>query len=273
MTTMNNQLIIERNNVKVLGNGKQVLMFAHGYGCDQHMWRYVYPAFKEDYTVVLFDYVGAGGSDLSAYSAEKYSSLDGYTSDVLEICQTLGLEDVILIGHSVSAMVGVLAAIKEPERFSHLILVCPSPKYINDGDYTGGFTEGDIQGLMEALESNYLGWSAQMAPVIMGNPDKPALGEELTNSFCRTNPEIAKKFAQVTFLSDNRKDLSLVETPTLILQSTEDVIAPQAVGEYVHRNIKNSVFHQMKATGHCPNLSAPEETIEAIKNYLEGVLQ
>jgi sigma-B regulation protein RsbQ len=265
--------VIKRNNVRVLGNGTQPMMFAHGYGCDQNMWRYVYPAFENDYKIVLFDHVGAGNSDQSLYSIGKYSSLEGYTNDILEICRALDLEDVIFVGHSVSAMIGVLAANKEPERFQHLILIGPSPRYINENGYIGGFNQEDIEGLMEALDSNYLGWSANMAPVIMGNPERPELGEELTNSFCRTNPDIAKQFAQVTFLSDNRKDLSFVQTPSLILQCSEDVIAPREVGEYVSKSIKNSTFHLMKATGHCPNLSAPEETIEAIKNYLAGVLQ
>ena len=263
----------KRNNVRILGKGTQPMMFAHGYGCDQNMWRYVYPAFEEDYKVVLFDHVGAGNSDHSAYSTGKYSSLEGYVTDILEICRDLDLQDVIFVGHSVSAMMGVLAANKEPKRFQNLILIGPSPRYINGDGYIGGFNQEDIEGLMEALDSNYLGWSANMAPVIMGNPERPELGEELTNSFCRTNPEIAKQFAQVTFLSDNRKDLSMVETPSLILQCSEDVIAPKEVGEYVSRNLKNSTFHLMKATGHCPNLSAPEETIQAIEDYLAGILQ
>lgn len=249
------------------------MMFAHGYGCDQNMWRYVYPAFEEDYKIVLFDHVGAGNSDQSAYSKEKYNSLEGYANDILEVCRELDLQDVIFVGHSVSSMMGVLAANKEPKRFQSLILIGPSPRYINGDGYVGGFSQDDIEGLMDALDSNYLGWSANMAPVIMGNPGRPELGAELTNSFCRTNPEIAKHFAQVTFLSDNRNDLSKVETPSLILQCSEDVIAPREVGEYVSRNIKNSTFHLMKATGHCPNLSAPEETIQAIEKYLAGVLQ
>jgi sigma-B regulation protein RsbQ len=273
MASSKDASVIKRNNVRVFGKGSQPMMFAHGYGCDQNMWRYVYPAFEDDYKIVLFDHVGAGNSDQSFYSIEKYSSHEGYTNDILEICHALDLENIIFVGHSVSSIIGVLAANKEPERFQHLILIGPSPRYINEEGYVGGFNQEDIEGLMEALDSNYLGWSANIAPVIMGNPKRAELGEELTNSFCRTNPDIAKQFAQVTFLSDNRKDLSFVQTPTLILQCSEDVIAPWEVGEYVSRNIKNSTFHLMNATGHCPNLSAPEETIEAIKNYLTGVLQ
>ena len=265
--------VLKRNNVKVFGKGTQPVLFAHGYGCDQNMWRFVYPAFEEDYKVVLFDHVGAGNSDHSHYSRDKYGSLEGYAEDILEICRELDLRDVILVGHSVSSMVAVLAGIAYPSRFAHLILVCPSPRFINDDGYVGGFNKEDIDELMDALDSNYLGWSANIAPVIMANPSKPELGEELTNSFCRTNPEIAKHFAQVTFLSDNRKDLPMLKTPTLILQCSEDVLAPREVGEYVHEKIPNSVLTVLDATGHCPNLSAPKETIQAIKEYLAGTTE
>lgn len=246
------------------------MLFAHGYGCDQNMWRYVYPAFEEDYKVVLFDHTGAGNSDVSQYSYEKYNTLEGYAEDILEMCEELDLNDVILVAHSVSSMIAILAAAKEPKRFSKLILIGPSARYINEGDYKGGFSKEDIDELIDALDSNYLGWAANMAPVIMGNGERPELGEELTNSFCRTNPEIAKHFARVTFLSDNRKDLVTVNVPTLILQCSEDVIAPREVGEYVHENIKSSNLHILKATGHCPNLSAPEETVDAIKDFLRS---
>lgn len=260
---------LKRNNVKVIGKGTQPMLFAHGYGCDQNMWRYVYPAFEEDYQVILFDHTGAGKSDESQYSYEKYNSLEGYSEDLLEICEYLDLKDVVLVAHSVSSMIAVLAANKEPERFSRLILIGPSPRYINDGDYAGGFNREDIDELIEALNSNYLGWAANMAPVIMGNGEKPELGEELTNSFCRTNPEIAKHFAKVTFLSDNREDLAAVKVPTLVMQCKEDVIAPREVGEYVHKNIRNSSFRILEATGHCPNLSAPEETLSVMKEFLQ----
>ncbi|WP_029035624.1 alpha/beta fold hydrolase [Salinimicrobium terrae] len=260
---------LKRNNVKIFGKGTQPMLFAHGYGCDQNMWRYVYPAFEKDYKIILFDHTGAGNSDETQYSFEKYDTLEGYTEDLLEICEELGLQEVILVAHSVSSMIAVLAANKEPQRFSRLILIGPSPRYINDGDYQGGFNREDIDSLIEALNSNYLGWAANMAPVIMGNGEKPELGQELTNSFCRTNPEIAKHFAKVTFLSDNRQDLASVEIPTLVMQCSEDVIAPKEVGEYVHKNIKNSSFSLLKATGHCPNLSAPEETVEIMKEFLQ----
>jgi sigma-B regulation protein RsbQ len=240
-------------------------MFVHGYGCDQNMWRYITPAFKDAYKIVLFDQVGNGRSDLSAYDVEKYSTLDGYATDVLEIIHDNDLRGVVYVGHSVSGMIGMLAAIREPERFAKMVLVCPSPRYINDEGYAGGFERSDLEEMLHSLDSNYLGWSSAMAPVIMGNPDRPELGQELTNSFCRTDPEIARRFARVTFLSDNRDDLAHVRVPALILQTSDDVIAPDAVGEYVHRNLADSKLVRMNATGHCPNLSAPEETIAAIK--------
>ena len=234
------------------------------------MWRYVVPRFEDDFRVVTFDHVGAGGSDLSAYDPERYASLDAYAADVLEICRELDLREVIFVGHSVSAMIGALAAIAEPERFAKLVFVGPSPRYIDDGSYVGGFAEGDIVELLDALESNYLGWSSAMAPVIMGNPDRPELGEELIVSFCQTDPEIARRFARVTFLSDNRADLARVTTPTLILQCTNDVIAPLAVGEYVRDAMPNSTLVLLEATGHCPNLSAPDETADAIAAFVRG---
>jgi sigma-B regulation protein RsbQ len=258
-----------RNNVRVAGLSGTPMVFAHGYGCDQNMWRFVAPAFEATHRVVLFDHVGAGGSDAAAYERGKYATLDGYATDVLDICRELELEDVVFVGHSVSAMIGVLAAKREAERFKALVLVGPSPRYINDADYVGGFSREDIDGLLDALESNYLGWSTAMAPVIMGNAQRPELGQELTNSFCRTDPEIAAHFARVTFLSDNREDLAQVHTPTLILQCSEDVIAPQAVGEYVQRRMPSSQMVVMKASGHCPNLSAPDETIGAIRAFLD----
>jgi sigma-B regulation protein RsbQ len=263
--------VIERNNVRVAGRKDgQPMMFAHGFGCDQNMWRFVAPAFESDYRIVLFDHVGSGASDLTAYSREKYASLEGYAHDVLEICRELDLRDVVFVGHSVASMMGVLAAIEEPTRFASLILIGPSPRYIDEEGYVAGFSRSDVEGLLDALDSNYLGWSQQMAPVIMGNAERPELGEELTNSFCRTDPEIAREFARVTFLSDNRADLPKVRVPTLVLQCSEDAIAPPAVGEYVHRQIPRSDLVIMAATGHCPNLSAPEETVSAIQAFLQG---
>jgi sigma-B regulation protein RsbQ len=256
------------NNVNVVGRGTRPMMFAHGFGCDQSMWRQLVPAFEADYKIVLFDLVGSGKSDLRAYDEVKYGTLKGYAADVLEICRELDLTDVVFVGHSVSAMIGVIAAIEEPQRFGRLILVGPSPCYIDDEGYKGGFSRADIDGLLASLEENYLGWSSQMAPVIMGNPDRPDLGAELTNSFCRTDPRIAKHFARVTFLSDNRADLPKLQTPSLILQCSSDAIAPTAVGEYCHRTIPKSELVVLQATGHCPHLSAPKETTDAMKAFL-----
>jgi len=262
---------LKRNNVIVFGKGDIPLIFAHGYGCDQNMWRLITPAFESDYKLVLFDHVGAGNSDLSAFDRDKYATLDGYAADLLEICSELDLRNGIFIGHSVSAMIGILAAIQQPGCFARLVLIGPSPCYINDGDYVGGVTRADLAGLLEFLGSNYLGWSATMAPVIMGKSDRPELARELENSFCRTDPEIAKHFAQVTFLSDNRADLGKVSIPCVILQCSVDAIAPPVVGEYVHRRLANSTLVQMRATGHCPHLSAPNETVSCIKNFLKDI--
>jgi len=260
---------VVRNNVRVEGRlDGPPLVFAHGFGCDQSMWRFVWPAFRDRHRIVLFDHVGAGGSDASAYDERRYATLDGYAEDVLEICDELGLRDVVFVGHSVSAMVGVLAAARRPERFARLVLVGPSPRYLDDEGYAGGFRREDIEELLDALESNYLGWSGAMAPVIMGNEDRPELGEELTNSFCRADPAIAAQFARATFLADNRADLDRVRTRSLVLQCSDDAIAPRAVGEYVHARLPDSRFVQLEATGHCPNLSAPEETIAAIEAFL-----
>ncbi|WP_373308248.1 alpha/beta fold hydrolase [Cellulomonas oligotrophica] len=261
--------MVSRHDVRVSGvPGAQPVVFAHGFGCDQHMWRLVAPHFEDAFTVVTFDHVGAGGSDASAYDPVRHGSLQGYADDVLAIVRELDLRDVVLVGHSVSAMVAVLAAVAEPDRFAKLVLVAPSPRYVDDDGYTGGFTEADIAELLDSLDSNYLGWSSTMAPAIMGNPDRPELGAELTASFCRADPEIARRFARVTFLSDNRADLAGVTTPTLVLQCTDDVIAPVSVGEHVRDAIPGAQMVLLDATGHCPHLSAPEATTAAIAAFL-----
>lgn len=260
--------VLTRHNVTVTGSGPRTMLFAHGFGCDQNMWRFVAPEFEEAYRVVVFDHIGAGGSDLSAYDVAKYASLDGYAADVVAIARELEIEDGVFVGHSVSAMIGIIAARMAPELFDELVLIGPSPRYINDASYTGGFTEAQIDELLAFLDTNHMGWSQAMAPVIIGNKHRPELGEELTNSFCRTDPEIAKRFARTTFLSDNRADLADVKARCLILQCSDDVIAPQSVGEFVHRKIPNSELVVMNATGHCPNLSAPEETITTMKAFL-----
>jgi sigma-B regulation protein RsbQ len=259
----------QRHNIHVVGRGETDMIFAHGYGCDQNMWRFITPAFEDRYRIVLFDYVGAGKSDIAAYSRQKYGTLQGYADDVLDIIDAVGGEPVLFVGHSVSAMIGVLASIRKPQAFQSLVLVGPSPFYINDGIYAGGFSRSDIEGLLKMLDDNHLGWSKAMAPAIMKNPERPELAQELENSFCRTDPRIAKHFGRVTFLSDNRADLSRVTVPTLVLQCSHDDIAPDCVGEYVHRNIPGSSFVRLEATGHCPHMSAPDETIRAIREYLE----
>ncbi len=244
------------------------MLFAHGFGCDQNMWRFIAPAFEEDYRTILFDYVGSGKSDWSAYDRQRYATLEGYARDVREICAELDLRDIVFVAHSVSCMVGVLAAIQEPERFARLILIGPSPRYINEGDYHGGFERADIEGLLDMMERNYLGWASFLTPVIMKNPDRPELAGELEASFCSTDPEIARRFAEATFFADNRADLPRVRVPSLVLQCSDDAIAPVAVGEYTSRHLPESTLRVLEATGHCPHLSHPEETVRAMKEYL-----
>lgn len=260
--------VTRRFNVKRAGAGRRAMMFAHGFGCDQNMWRYVAPSFERDFGTILFDHVGAGSSDLNAYDPSRYATLDGYADDVVTLGRVLGVTDGVFVGHSVSGMIGLIATRNAPELFSDLVLVGPSPCYIDDDDYTGGFSREQVMELLEFLDSNHMGWSQAMAPMIMGNPDRPELGEELTESFCRTDPDIAKRFARTTFLSDNRADLGPIDARVLILQCRDDVIAPIAVGEYVHRAVPGSELVLLDATGHCPNLSAPAETIAAIKAFV-----
>ena len=257
-----------RNNVHVSGAGPATMFFAHGFGCDQNMWRLLEPVYRKRYRTVLFDLVGSGASDRSAYDPDKYSSLQGYADDVLEIVREFGQGPALFVGHSVSAMIGMLANLKDPGRFGAQIMIGPSPCYINDGQYVGGFSRGDIDGLLETLESNYLGWSSNMAPAIMGAPEQPELGVELTNSFCRTDPNIAKQFARATFLSDNRTDLPRLSTPTLIIQCNDDMIAPMAVGEYLHRQLPRSTLSVVANVGHCPHLSSPSACSTAIDAFL-----
>jgi sigma-B regulation protein RsbQ len=262
------QKLVARNNITIHGTGSKSMFLVHGYGCDQNMWRFITPQFKENYRIILIDLVGSGKSDENAYDFDKYSSLEGYADDIIEICDALNLKDVCFVGHSVSAIIGLLAAVKRPALFKKLIMIGPSPRYINDAVYFGGFSQNDIDDLMETLDSNYLGWSSAMAPVIMGNSDRPELAAELEESFCQNNPEIAKHFAKVTFQGDNRSDLNKLTTDTLIIQSMEDAIASVKVGQYVHENIANSRLVIIETTGHCPHLSFPNQTIEAMKKYL-----
>jgi sigma-B regulation protein RsbQ len=264
--------IHRRNNIRTSGNGTQPMLFAHGFGCDQNMWRYTTPAFEDDYRIVLFDYVGSGKSDLAAYDPARYGSLDGYARDIIEICDALDLRDVVFVGHSVSSIIGVLAANERPELFSNLILLAPSPRYIDEPpEYVGGFSRTDIEGLLEMMDRNYIGWASTLAPVIMSNDDRPELSSELKESFCSTDPVIARRWAKVTFLSDNRKDLEACSTPALIVQCTNDAIAPVDVGRYMDSVMPRSTLHLLDATGHCPHMSHPEATVEAMKAYLSTV--
>jgi len=264
--------VFTKNHVMVTGGqAGPTVMLSHGFGCDQNLWRLVAPALAERFRVVLFDHVGSGRSDLSAWNPDRYGRLEGYAEDVLEICRELDAGPVVFVGHSVSAMIGALAAIAEPERFEGLVLLVPSPCYIDDGDYRGGFSREDIDELLETLDGNYLGWSSAMAPVIMGNPDRPELGEELEDSFCRTDPNIARVFARATFLSDNRADLPQVKVPAVVLECSQDAIAPTGVGAFVRDQIPDAGLVTLDAVGHCPQLSAPEATVQAISDFVTGL--
>ncbi|WP_339178399.1 alpha/beta hydrolase [Paenibacillus sp. FSL L8-0435] len=261
--------VLVRNNVKVLGSGSQTIVFAHGFGCDQDMWRYIVPAFSENYRVILFDYVGSGESQINYYDAVKYNNLEGYAQDVLEIMEALELRDSIFVGHSVSSMIGMLASIQNPKYFQQIVMLGPSPRYVNDlPSYYGGFDRNDIDELLEMMQINFIGWASYLAPIVMNNPERKDLAEELEKSFCSRDPHIARQFAEVTFLSDCRIDLDQATVPTLILQCSEDSIAPVEVGDYLHAHLKNSRLQQMTAKGHYPHLSQPEETIRMIKDYL-----
>jgi sigma-B regulation protein RsbQ len=258
--------VVARNNVTVSGTGRPIV-FAHGFGCSQDMWRFVAPQF-DDHQVVLFDHVGAGGSDLSAYRPGKYDSLEGYAGDVVEILEQLDLHDVVFVGHSVGAIIGLLAANRLPSRIGALVLVGPSPRYIDADGYAGGFSQSDIDALLDGLDANYFGWAGSMAPAIMGAPEQPELSSELNDSFCSTDPTIARHFARVTFLSDNRADLAQVAVPTLVIQARDDVIAPVTVGTYVAEQIPDSELVVLPVTGHCAHLSAPAQVVAAIRSFL-----
>lgn len=265
------QSLMNRNNVQLSGEGEGAVFFIHGYGCDQNMWRFVAPAFEKNYKVVLIDLVGSGNSDIAAYDYNKYSSLQGYVSDIIEICDFLVLKDVVLVGHSVSAIIAGLASIERPDLFKKLVMVCPSPSYINEEatGYVGGFNQNDIEELIDMLNKNYLGWSSAIAPVIMGNPEQPQFSRELTNRFCRNNPDIARHFAKLTFTGDNRHDLERIRLPTLIIQNSHDIIAPLEVGLFVHQHIQGSSLKVLATNGHCPHLTAPEATLTAMIDFIQ----
>lgn len=262
--------VISRNNVRIIGSGEQTIMFAHGFGCDQNVWRYLIREFEKTFRIVVFDFVGSGQSDLSAYNSVRYSNLDGYASDVIEILEALNIRDVIFIGHSVACMIGLKAALRCPEYFRRLVFVAPSPCYMDDDAYNGGMDREQLEALFDVMDSNYLGWSSSMAPLIMGNPERPELGEELTASFCATDPDRAREFARVTFLSDNRSDLKMLKTKSLTLQCSSDILAPLGVGQYIRDHTPGNTLVVLNATGHCPHLSNPDETIRAIRDYIDN---
>lgn len=260
--------VLQRNNVKVLGEGPSTLLFAHGFGCDQNTWRYIIPAFQDQYRIVLFDYVGAGKSDLNAFDPQRYNHLNGYAEDVIEICEALKLENVIFIGHSVSSMIGLLAVNKNPSYFKKIVFIGPSARYINEPDYVGGMELKDLEDLLELMESNYLGWSRALAPSIMGNPDKPELGEALTESFCSTDPDIARSFARVTFLSDNRTDLGQLSIPSLTIQCQDDFLTSVTTATYIHEHTPQNQLMLLESSGHCPHISDPAGVVDCITRFI-----
>jgi sigma-B regulation protein RsbQ len=258
-----------RNNVKIIGQGERTMLFGHGFGCDQNTWRHVAPHFEKNFKVVLFDYVGAGKSDLAAYDLERYSSLDGYARDIVEICAALELKNVVFVGHSVSSMIGLLTLKQQPDIFERIIFIGPSPRYINEPGYPGGIERSDLEGLLEVMDSNYQGWSQLLAPKIMGNPERPELAEGLANSFCATDPAIARNFARVTFLSDNRADLAYLNIPSLTIQSEDDFLTSKSIAEYIRDNSTGNTVAMLESSGHCPHLSDPLGVIKAMSNFLQ----
>ncbi|XVJ71238.1 MAG: alpha/beta hydrolase [Rhizobacter sp.] len=267
------ETIRRRHHVTELGSGLHTLVFAHGFGCDQSMWRDVVPAYQDRFKVVLFDFIGSSHSDTSAYDPQRYATLNGYAQDVLDICEALDLNQTVFVGHSASAMIGALASVSQPERFAHLVMVAPSPRYINDPpDYVGGFNRADIEGMLDMMEHHFVGWADATAPVIMKNDDRPQLKQTLGASFCAMDPAIALRWARAIFLADNRKDLPQIKTPSLIVQCTDDAIAPLSVGQYMHAQLPRSLLRVMKATGHCPHMSEPEEFIGVLDRYLQDQL-
>jgi sigma-B regulation protein RsbQ len=260
----------KKYNIHLTGKGTVPILFSHGYGCNQSMWRYLTPYFEEHFKIILFDLMGNGNSDSSFYDYQRYNSLQGYAEDVVEILVRLNLEPIIFVGHSVSSIIGMLAAIQNPELFKKIVMIGPSPCYLNKEEYKGGFSEADLKELSESLDSNYLGWTSAITPVIANTPDRPEIANELKNSFCRNHPDIAKHFAKVTFSSDNREDLSLLKTETLIIQTNPDLIAPVPVGEYMNKNISNSELIIVNTPGHCPHLSAPQLIIDPILSFIQS---
>ncbi|WP_066340396.1 alpha/beta fold hydrolase [Azohydromonas lata] len=260
--------IFSQHNVKVIGNQAASIVFMHGYGCDQQVWRHVAPAFAQDHRIVLFDLLGSAASNSGTFDRHKYANLEGYARDLIEVCRAADLKRPVLVGHSISAMIAIVAARMAPDLFDRLVLLAPNPCYLKDGNYDGGFSREDIDQLLDTLDSNFFSWAHMMAPVIMNAPERPELAEELANRFCAMDPRVARHFAKVTFLSDCRHELSHVQLPCLVLQCSDDALAPLHVGEYLCEQLPHAELVVMRATGHCPHLSAPQETIELIRRYL-----
>jgi sigma-B regulation protein RsbQ len=261
--------VLTRNNVTVLGKGNKTLLLANGFGCDQNMWRFLLPYMKGDYKIVLFDYVGSGNSDVSQFQQNKYRTLDGYAEDIIDVCDELSLNNVNLVGHSVSSIIGLLAAIKKPEYFVKLVMVCPTPCFLNfPPEYFGGFDEADLHELLGLMDKNYIGWAEYLAPLVIGVNNSEALTSELSSSFCSTDPVIAKSFARATFFSDYREILSQVRHPTLIFQSDNDALAAKSVGDYMHNKIQNSAIEIIQAEGHCLHMTHPEKIAPLLIKYV-----
>lgn len=263
------QEILKRNNVNIIGKGEKTIVFGHGLACDQKIWDTILPYFEEDYQIVLYDYVGSGDSDFSAFDTERYSTMHGYAKDLLEILEAIDVGEVIFVGHSVSAMIGILASIEKPEYFENLILIGSSPRYLNEHpNYHGGYDESDIEELITMMEMNFSGWATLAAANFMNNPDRPLLTEQLIEVYNEEDPAMMKSFAEVVFLSDHRQDLPEVTIPSLIMQCSEDSIVPLESAEYLHKHLKNSKLIVMEATGHYPQISYPEETVNTILEYI-----
>jgi len=266
--------ILNRNNVTITGTGRRTLLLAHGFGCNQQMWRFLLPLLEPHYQVVLFDYVGSGASDLQAYDKQRYATLDGYAKDIVEICEALDLTEVTLCGHSVSGIIGLLAAQQIPQRIAAQILICPSPCFLNlPPDYQGGFAEADLLELMDLMDKNYIGWANYLAPLVIGDPDAASFSTELSDSFCSTNPVTAKNFAKATFFSDYRTLLPLNQHPVLLLQSERDALASLFIGEYMQSHIPHSQLQVVAAKGHCLHMTHPAEVAAQIHAFLSPLTQ
>ncbi len=259
---------LRKNNVSISGSGSKTLVFVHGYGCDQSMWRFVAPQFELSHRVVLYDLTGMGQSDLSEYDFKAYRTLQRHADDLTAILEDLEVSDGVLIGHSVGATIACLAALKCPERISALALVAPSPSFMNDAAYTGGFDREALEGLVNLMDENFLGWTSRVTPTIAGEDRAGETAAELTQSFCRTDPAIAKHFGRITFLADHRADMKRVEAPAAIIQCTDDALAPVDVGVWLSENMKRGTLKFIEATGHCPHMTEPAKTTEAIREFL-----